>query len=146
MVPPAAAASAVTVTAAGDVTDVDFGIEQPPTADDVTADLLQNPGGTTTVPVPDLTAAISDPEDGTPTTIVIETLATNGTLYYNGAPVTAGQVIPNFDPALLTLDPNDGDVTAMFTYSTIDAAGEKSNIARCRCRFQRRRHPSPRTT
>ena len=112
------------------VTNANFGIEQPPTATDVTAPSQTNPGGTTQVTVPPL--VVSDPEDGTPTTIVIATLpnaATQGVLYYNGIAVTAGQTIPNFDPALLTLDPVDGDLTADFTYATIDAAGVQSNIA-----------------
>ena len=109
------------------VTDANFGIEQPPSANDVSSLSQPNPGGTTQVPVPALD--VSDPEDGTPTTIVIETLpnpATEGTLFYNGTPVTAGQVIPNFNPTLLTLDPVDGNPTVDFTYSTIDAAGEQS--------------------
>ena len=113
-----------------DVTEVNLGIEQPPTANDVTAPSQANPGGTTQVTVPPLD--VTDPEDGVPTTIVIETLpdpTTEGVLYYNGVPVTAGQVIPNFDPTLLTVDPVDGDVTVVFTYSTIDAAGEQSDPA-----------------
>ena len=112
------------------VTNANFGIEQPPTATDVTAPSQTNPGGTTQVTVPPL--VVSDPEDGTPTTIVIATLpnaATQGILYYNGSAVTAGQTIPNFDPALLTVDPVDGSVTADFTYATIDAAGVQSNLA-----------------
>lgn len=104
-----------------------FGIQRPPTAHDVSAPEQLNPGGSTTVEVPQLDPR--DAEDGVPTTIVIETLPTGGTLYYDGVAVTAGQVITSYDPALLTVDPNDGPVTVEFTYSTIDAAGAQSEAA-----------------
>ena len=110
-----------------DVTQVNFGIEQPPTANDVTEPSQINPGGTTQVQVPALD--VTDPEDGTPTTITITEIpdaTTEGLLYYNGVVVTSGQVIPNFDPTLLTLDPINGDVTVDFLYTTTDAAGEES--------------------
>ena len=110
-----------------DVTQVNFGIEQPPTANDVTEPSQINPGGTTEVQVPALD--VTDPEDGTPTTITITEIpdaTTEGLLYYNGVVVTSGQVIPNFDPTLLTLDPINGDVTVDFLYTTTDAAGEES--------------------
>jgi hypothetical protein len=113
----------VTLTTAN-VTDVNFGIQQPPVANDVTAASQLNPGGNATVPVPPL--SVTDPEDGTPKTITIETLPTNGTLFYNGNPVMDGVPIPNFDPLLLTVDPNPGVQTVVFTYSTTDAAGVKS--------------------
>lgn len=112
------------------VTAVNFGIEQIPTANNVPASSQANPGGTAQVTVPTLGGI--DPEDGalgSGDTVVIETLATNGTLYYSGAAVTAGQTIPSYDPTLLTLDPVDGSVTASFTYSVVDAAGVSSPAA-----------------
>ena len=112
------------------IENVDFGIQQPPTADDVTADIQPNPGGTVEVQVPPLD--ISDAEDVTPTTITIVTLpnaGTQGTLYYNGSPVTAGLVIVNYDSALLTVDPVDGVVVVDFTYTTTDEAEFESEAA-----------------
>ena len=113
-----------------DVNQVNFGLQQPPTAADVAETLRLNPGGSTQVPAPELT--IADPEDGTPTTVVIETLpnpTTQGVLYYDGTPVTAGQRIDNFDPTKLTVDPVNGAVVVEFDYSTIDSAGATSNTA-----------------
>ena len=107
--------------------EVNFGIQQLPVANNVSEPSQLNPGGTTQVQVPALN--VSDLEDGTPTTIVIDTLPTSGTLYYDGVPVTAGQQIDNFDPTKLTVDPDDGAVTVEFTYSVIDSAGAQSGPA-----------------
>ena len=75
----------------------------------------------------------SDPEDQ-PTTavlttrsLVITTIPTNTVLLYNGSPVTAGQIINGFNPALLQIlfnqpIPGNGGST-QFSYATIDAAG-----------------------
>ncbi|MBD2751394.1 DUF6923 family protein [Spirosoma validum] len=115
------------------VTDANFGVDRLPTADPKTATTQPNPGGTNTVVVPTLTG--SDPEDGTYTgttnsnTVVIQSLPSNGTLAYNGTPVTVGQVIPNYNPTLLTVDPADGPVSVTFTYSERDAAGLNSPAA-----------------
>ncbi|WP_461108132.1 hypothetical protein, partial [Spirosoma koreense] len=125
---------AVAVTTSN-VSNVNFGVERLPTADAKTASNQPNPGGTTKVTVPTLTG--SDPEDGTYTgtsktnTIIIQSLPTpaTGILYYNGSPATVGQVITNYDPALLTVDPADGQVTVSFTYSERDAAGKDSPAA-----------------
>ena len=117
----------------GNLTNIDFGIEQPPTANNVLAPSQINPGGTVQVTVPDLD--VSDPEDGTPipsptiTIIELPVLATEGRLYYNGLSVTAGQVLTGFNPILLTLDPIDGTVTVDFLYSVTDNAGQESNTA-----------------
>ena len=72
----------------------------------------------------------SDPEDGAKgagNTFIISTLpdpATMGLLYYNGVLVTAGQIITNYDPTLLTIDPVDGALSAVFTVASVDAAGK----------------------
>ncbi len=113
-----------------DIVNVDFGIEQPPVANDVIEPTQANPTGTAQVVVP--TLDVSDPEDVTPTTITITSLpdlSTEGVLYYNGNPISAGDVITNYNPSLLTLDPIDGDVTVDFTYTTTDAAGIESDVA-----------------
>jgi uncharacterized repeat protein (TIGR01451 family) len=107
------------------ITGKDFGIEQPPNTNDVTATSQTNPGGTITVQVPALSG--TDPEDGilgTGKSFKIITLPTNGTLTYNGAAVTTGQTISNYNPVLLQLDPNDGAITISFTYAAIDAGGK----------------------
>ena len=90
--------------------NVKFGIERLPTAHAVTAAAQDKPGSTTKVLVPALSG--TDPEDASVTTVVIKALTNiNGTLYYNGAAVTTGQVIQNFSSSLLAVDPNDGAVT-----------------------------------
>ncbi|WP_221391114.1 T9SS type A sorting domain-containing protein [Dyadobacter sp. NIV53] len=112
------------------LTAQNFGIEQPPVAVDVASATQPNPGGSGKVVVPTLNG--TDPEDGTyngtslTNTIKIQVLPTDGTLYYNGVAVTAGQVIPTYNPALLTLDPNDGVTSVTFTYSEVDAANQVS--------------------
>jgi hypothetical protein len=108
------------------ITGANFGIEQVPNTTDLNATSQTNPGGTNQVQVP--TLAGTDPEDGAlgiGKSFKIVTLPTNGTLYYNGSAVTAGQVINNYDPTKLKLDPNDGAITASFTYAAIDAAGKE---------------------
>ncbi|MDB6076126.1 MAG: hypothetical protein JWO89_3766, partial [Verrucomicrobiaceae bacterium] len=112
------------VIASADVTNANFGIERAPQAFDVTALSQLNPGGTTQVAVPALDG--SDPEDPSVTTFVILTLPADGTLYYNGTAVTAGQRISSYNPSLLTLDPDNGTVTVTFTYLAEDAAGVAS--------------------
>lgn len=109
------------------VTAVDFGLQRPPLAEDVTAPSKMNPGGTDTEVVPTLNG--SDPEDGTyngtdgDNTIIIQTLPTNGLLYYDNVLVTLGDTILNYDPTKLVVDPIDGTVVIVFTYSEVDAAG-----------------------
>jgi len=105
----------------------DFGINKQPVATDITEAAQLNPGGTTQVSVPDLN--ISDLEDGTPTTVTIKTLPTNAELYYDGNPVTAGDVFPDFNNSKLTVDPDNGDLTVVFTYTTTDAASIESHPA-----------------
>ena len=110
-----------------DIPNIDFGINHKPVANDTSKPVQINPGGNTQVTVPDLNR--TDTEDGIPTTLTITTLPNNATLYYNGSPVVAGQVIPNFDNTLLTVDPIDGDQTVVFDYTTTDAAGVVSDTA-----------------
>lgn len=120
-------------TISSDVINANFGIEQPPTANNVTAATQQNPGGNAQVTVPTLNG--TDPEDGTyngtsgTNTVIIQTLPINGTLYYNGTAIIAGATIANYNPALLTVDPNNGITSITFTYSEVDAAGVASPAA-----------------
>jgi uncharacterized repeat protein (TIGR01451 family) len=108
------------------ITGQDFGIEQLPDTNNITATSQTNPGGTNAVQVPALSA--TDSEDGalgSGKSFKITTLPTNGTLLYNGTAVTAGQVISNYDPNKLTINPNDGAITVSFTYAAIDTAGKE---------------------
>ncbi len=98
---------------------------EPPETNALNAPSQGNPGGTTKVQVPDL--AGSDPEDGvlgSGNSFKIVTLPNNGTLYYNNIAVTVDQVIENYDPTKLTIDPNDGALTVSFIYAAIDSAGQ----------------------
>ena len=117
--------TSITLTTA-DISNVNFGVNELPNSDPKTQ-TYPNPGGTSQVTVPTLTG--SDPEDGVlaaTKTIVIKTLPTNGTLYYNGVPVVAGVDIPNYDPAKLTFDPSyPGAGTSTFEYVFKDAAGNE---------------------
>ena len=112
---------------AEDATPATFSIpltNTPPVSNPVTAVSQSNPGGTVKVAVPTLTG--TDTEDGTyngislTNTIRITTLPTGGTLYYDNVAVTANQTIANYDPAKLTLDPNNGVSSVSFTYSHVD--------------------------
>ncbi|ADV45591.1 conserved repeat domain protein [Nitratifractor salsuginis DSM 16511] len=105
----------------------DFGINKKPVANDTSRPAQLNPGQDTQVQVPELN--VTDREDGKPKTITIRDLPSNATLYYNGQPVTAGQVITNYDPSKLTVDPIDGDQTVVFHYTTTDAVGVESDPA-----------------
>lgn len=116
--------------ATSNVINANLGIDHVPAGTDIIATPQLNPGGIIQVPVPPLVG--SDPEDGTlgsGATVRIDVLPTNATLYYNGIAILApGFVIPNYDPGLLTIDPNPNDASqpallATFQYSFADAAG-----------------------
>ena len=120
--------TATFTTGTSNITNQDFGIEQLPNTFDIFAtDAIVNPNGTNQVVVPTLSGA--DPENGSlgsGNSFAILTLPTNGTLYYAGTAVLPGQVITNYDPALLTVDPKNGAVSIDFTYAAIDGAGKQS--------------------
>jgi len=115
------------------ITGADFGIDQLPIANTTNDTTQVNPGGSVKVQVPALTG--SDAEDGTYdgisdiNTVIINTLPINGTLYYNGVVVAANDTIINYNPSLLTVDPDNGNVTISFSYSEADAAGKASTPA-----------------
>ena len=101
-----------------------FGIEQlPNTAPKLKTYPLNTPGVIYTVP--GFTG--TDPEQGAlgaGNTFMINTLPLGATLFYNGIAVTSPQIINNFVPAQLMIDPLDATLTTSFTYSAIDGAGE----------------------
>ncbi|SEJ37892.1 Por secretion system C-terminal sorting domain-containing protein [Dyadobacter sp. SG02] len=127
-----------------DVTDANFGVQQPPVADPkdylidqpVTDAIIPLNGthtstGAGTSSPAQLTG--TDPEDGTldgsgrDRTVVITTLPDNGELYYNGVLVTAGQVIPNYNPDSLAIKLTGTGYTSIeFEYAYLDEAGEQS--------------------
>ncbi|MBZ4192503.1 hypothetical protein [Niabella beijingensis] len=118
------------ITVNSNVTEANFGINQQPVTDDFTQ----------TIPIPrdnsipagtiDGSISGSDPDDGqlgNGNSVVITELPENGTLLYNGQPVTAGQPIENFDPRLLSFtDLQDGTTFTSFKFSFLDAAGNQS--------------------
>jgi hypothetical protein len=130
---------AVTVAAAN-VTNANFGIEQPPTVNTTTAASQTNPGGTISATVPASTFGGTDPDGGTITAIRIIAFPTNATsitidgvlystlgaiqtAYPNGIPTNAAG-----EPTVpILVDPNvDGAVTVSIPYKTIDNAGKES--------------------
>ena len=120
----------VTIASGSDRDEVNFGIDGEPSTADVTAPIQANPGSTVQVQVPML--ILGDPEEPMINNIIINTLpdaGTMGILYYNGIAATTGQIIPVYNPSLLTFDPVNGSVMMQFTYSTKDMAGLVSNIS-----------------
>jgi hypothetical protein len=133
----------ITVTTT-DVTNANFGVQQPPVADPkeyvidqptpdavITLNGTHVSTGTGTTSPSQLTG--TDPEDGTlngsgkDRTVVITTLPDNGELYYNDTLVTAGQVIPNYDPALMAIKlTGTGYTSTTFEYAYVDDAGQQS--------------------
>lgn len=133
------------ITLAGEnVTNANFGIQQPPLADSKEFKIDQ--------PTPNATIALdgthtstgagtsapngftgTDQEDGTLNgsgknrTVVITALPGTAELYYNGVLVTQGQVIPAYDPALMTIKlVGTGYTNVTFEYAYLDEAGEQS--------------------
>jgi len=127
-----------------DVENANFGIQQPPLAEPKeylinqpkSGDLITLDGtlittGQGTSSPGQLTG--NDPEDGTlngngkDKSVVITTLPQNGVLYYEGVPVVPGQLIPNYDPSLMTIElDGTGYTETRFDYAYLDAAGRQS--------------------
>jgi len=130
-------------TASSDVVGLNFGLNQPPTANNETSTQTNIvPVGNTQYTLSTFGSVLvlngSDPQDGalgSGETMVITTITdpvTEGILYYNGIAVVAGQTITNYNPALLTFNPVDRSIPSFpvnFTYQTVDAAGIKSPAA-----------------
>ena len=114
------------------VTDIDFGINQKPTADAKTVKAQLNPGSYGQVAVPVLSG--KDRESGTNLIYKIESLPTTGVLYYDGVKVEhIGFTIE--EKGKLTLDPRNSDVLVLFTYAVTDQAGIISDPARVEMPF-----------
>ncbi|MCK5855107.1 MAG: hypothetical protein KAG56_07790, partial [Sulfurovaceae bacterium] len=110
-------------------------LNTPPKAENVESPMVDNPGGDIKVSVVDLN--VSDKEDTLPTTVTITTLPTGGTLYYVGEEVTIMQEIKSFANAEFEVDPDDGEQTIVFNYTTTDSGGLTSQPARVRMPFAR---------
>jgi hypothetical protein len=120
---------------AASVANANFGINKIPQSDSKHALSRPNPGGKLKVAVPTLTGM--DLEDGDyngidkANTIKIVSLPgeVKGLLYYDNTLVVLNQVIRNYDPAKLLVNPGDGAPTVSFRYSHKDAAGSYSEPA-----------------
>lgn len=129
---------------ASNVTNANFGIQQPPVSDLKTY-AIDAPATNDTIPLdgthistgpgtssPDQLTG-TDPEDGVldgtgnNKTLIITAAPNYGELWYNGVMVTAGEKIANYNPALLSLKVTDtSNNTVSFQYAYIDQAGIQS--------------------
>ena len=111
-------------TALANVTLVNFGIERLPDSDDKNINYTINTPGVKYNISTGLTG--SDPEDGVygaANTYKITQLPAAAKLYYKSLLVTLNQVISNFIPDSLTIDPDDPTISTFFKYASRDAAG-----------------------
>ena len=133
--------TAISVTT-GNVSDVNFGIEQPPVANTATAASQTNPGGTTSVTVPATTFGGTDASGGVISSIIITAFPTNATsISINGVVYTTLAAIQTAYPTgiptnaagqptvPIAIDPIDGAVTVAISYVTVDNAGVQSTTA-----------------
>jgi SdrD B-like domain/GEVED domain/F5/8 type C domain/Secretion system C-terminal sorting domain len=125
--------SLTVVVATSDITNVNFGIEQPPAAGIVVEPTQLNPGSTTQVTVTPTSFSGTDP-DGTIASLTITNFPTNATsITINGTNYTSttfpvgGVNIPTttggVPTQIITIDPFDGAVSVVITYNTTDNAG-----------------------
>jgi hypothetical protein len=114
------------------IENINFGINQKPTAKNQKIAAQLNPGLESQVEVLPLLG--DDKESGTNLSYIIKSLPTLGTLYYDGVKISEN----NFEVEQkdkLTLDPKDGDKIVLFTYVTKDQAGVLSDPARVEMKF-----------
>lgn len=117
---------ALPILLSSNLTNYNFGIEQPPVSTNVTQSIAQPSAGTISMGSINTNVVGSDPEDGllgNSNTIVITQLPANATVYYNGNPITLNQSITNFNPALLSYTGiTNGSTSVIFRYAFLDAA------------------------
>ncbi|NOZ91583.1 MAG: hypothetical protein GXO60_09895, partial [Epsilonproteobacteria bacterium] len=104
------------------IDNINFGINERPTTQNVSSDLAINPNSI--IQVVDLLP--EDREDGTPKIVTINTLPTAGVLYYDNRLVVAGENITDFNNSKLMVKPNNDNIAIVFTYSAIDSTGWSS--------------------
>ncbi|PMD83645.1 hypothetical protein BWI97_27140, partial [Siphonobacter sp. BAB-5405] len=123
------------------VTNANFGVQQPPMTSDKTLPSRVNPGGTTTVNLSN-EFTFSD-VDGTPQTITFTqfpanttTVTINGTTYVpagqtpgSGQQVWPGTVTVPVTNLTVLADPKDGQVTVQVPFYVTDNGGAKSNTS-----------------
>jgi uncharacterized repeat protein (TIGR01451 family) len=126
------------VTVIGNVTEVNFGIEQPPVAGNNVQPSQGNPGGTNTIPIPasaftNSTDGASDSSGGLISGIFLPVFPANATsITINGVTYTAvtfpsgGVTITVAQLAGLVVDPVDGATVVDLPYKAIDDAGKLS--------------------
>lgn len=113
-----------------DLEEVNFGVDGKPVTMVTNANLQYNEDGSGQVAAAILN--FSDPEEPGISNVTIQSIPdpiTQGILYYNDIAVTNEQNIQDFDQALLSVDPIDGDVTVSFTFFITDMAGLTSNVS-----------------
>lgn len=123
-----------------DVGNVNFGLQQPPTAVTGTLASQVNPGDSVSVTIPSANFKGNDLSGGIITNITITTFPTNattitinGTTYTSGTFPGAGVSVPadvNGNPTqTISIDPIDGAVTSVITYIATDNGGATSASA-----------------
>ena len=121
------------------IDNIDFGINKSPTANAYTKPTIFNPGSTKEVVIAltDATIAdfIGDDAGVANTRIKITSLPSGAKLLYNSADVTLNQIINNPNAVAFTLDPEDGDIDAAFTYVAMDEACRESQPAILKASF-----------
>ena len=121
--------------ASADIPNIDFAINKSPTALDYTRPGEINPSGTTQVTFDPTDALIGDNEETAPTKIKITQIPTGSTIYYAGTAVAAGEVIDNPVMTSFSIDPAEGDVSAGFTYISMDKSCRESKPAYFKASF-----------
>lgn len=130
------------IVSSADVNNLDFGIQQPPTANSFTEPVQPNPGGITSVTVPSQGFGGTDFDGGTVVAIKIISFPTNATSITVGAHTYTATTFGNFatdyptgisSPGgvfgeTITVDPIDGAVTVSVPYNTVDNAGATSIV------------------
>jgi hypothetical protein len=125
------------------VTNVNFGIEQPPTAVAMNLTNQTNPGGTVNVTVPLLNLGMSDPAPGGVTGVSftgtfpggLTSITINGLTYVAAGAVGAqvnwplGGVVLSVPLTSLTIDPVDGATMVNLPYTVTDAAGKSASAS-----------------
>lgn len=122
--------------ASGNISNLNFGVDQRPEADDKIKNVTGAPviGNPVVLDIPMGGSDLEDTND-LPTgwnlkSVIITTLPTSSfVLKYNNVIINAGDTIEDYNPALLTIEPTvstpNGTQTTSFTYATIDSAGMK---------------------
>jgi|GEM_PF-3512607 len=123
-------------------TTANIGVDQMPTATDVNKQIpspqmfnLTDVNGYRGISSSDDKAAPlagTDPEDGnlgTGNSFTIQSIVSSTLLYYNGAQLTPGSTITNYNPSLLKMYGSNSSYGVSFTYTATDAVGVPSPTA-----------------